>query len=91
MKKSKMTKSKFINLLYDEGWDIAVKQCRKKTNNPNIKLLCDVYNTAYPTEGFQTADAPNRRAGNADRRDYGISRFRESALLGRTWRLVHET
>lgn len=61
MKKSKMTKSKFINLLYDEGWDIAVKQCRKKTNDPNIKLLCDVYNTAYPTEGFQAADAPNLR------------------------------
>lgn len=39
--------------------DIAVKQCRKRTNDPNIKLLCDVYNTAYPTEGFQTADTPN--------------------------------
>lgn len=89
-----MTKAEFMNKLETEGWDFTVGGLSFEAmcdGNKNLEALCEVYQNAYRTDDYQKTNERNRRADNADRRDYGISRFRESALHGRTWCLVYRT
>lgn len=48
-----MTKSEFIDIMSEDGWDIAVKELEKGTNNLDIKILCEIYWKAYETGIFQ--------------------------------------
>ena len=47
--------SKASNFLKDieSGWDFAVENLQKNTDNPEIKLLCDIYWKAYETTNYQ--------------------------------------
>ena len=38
-----MTKSNFIDIASEEGWDRAVAQCNIETNDRNLKVLCSIY------------------------------------------------
>ena len=38
-----MTKSNFIDIASEEGWDRAVAQCNRETNDRNLKVLCSIY------------------------------------------------
>lgn len=53
-----MTKSEFIDIASEEGWDRAVDQCNIETDDLNIKVLCEIYYKAYHTEDYQiTSDS----------------------------------
>lgn len=52
-----MTRSEFIDIASEEGWDRAVEQCSIETNDRNLKALCSVYYKGYLTGDYQeTAD-----------------------------------
>ena len=38
-----MTRSEFIDIASEEGWDRAVAQCNIETNDRNLKVLCSIY------------------------------------------------
>lgn len=52
-----MTRSEFIDIASEEGWDRAVEQCNIEVDDPNIKALCSIYYKGYSTNDYQeTAD-----------------------------------
>ena len=48
-----MTKTEFIDIMSECGWDTAIKELEKETDNLDIKVLCEIYWKAYETEIFQ--------------------------------------
>ena len=53
-----MTRSEFIDIASEEGWDRAVAQCNIETNDRNLKVLCSIYYKAYLTDDYkETSDA----------------------------------
>ena len=40
-----MTRSEFIDIASEEGWDRAVEQCNIETDDRNLKVLCSIYYT----------------------------------------------
>lgn len=52
-----MTRSEFIDIASEEGWDRAIEQCSIETNDRNLKALWSIYYTAYSTADYlETAD-----------------------------------
>ena len=54
-----MTKSNFIDIASEEGWDRAVAQCNIETNDRNLKVLCSIYYKAYSTDDYQETSDPD--------------------------------
>ena len=54
-----MTKSNFINIASEEGWDRAVAQCNIETNDRNLKVLCSIYYKAYLTDDYKETSDPD--------------------------------
>ena len=72
-----MTRSEFINIASEEGWDRAVDQCRIETNNRNLKVLYSIYYTAYATDDYQETADPD--VGLCyDIREFVINKIKEN-------------
>ena len=54
-----MTRSEFIDIASEEGWDRAVAQCNIETNDRNLKVLCSIYYKAYSTDDYQETSDPD--------------------------------
>ena len=54
-----MTKSNFIDIASEEGWDRAVAQCNIETNDRNLKALCSIYYKAYLTDDYKETSDPD--------------------------------
>ena len=54
-----MTRSEFIDIASEEGWDRAVEQCNIETNDRNLKVLCSIYYKAYLTDDYQETSDPD--------------------------------
>ena len=54
-----MTKSNFIDIASEEGWDRAVAQCNIETNDRNLKVLCSIYYKAYLTDDYKETSDPD--------------------------------
>ena len=54
-----MTKSNFIDIASEEGWDRAVAQCNIETYDRNLKVLCSIYYKAYLTDDYQETSDPD--------------------------------
>ena len=54
-----MTKSNFIDIASEEGWDRAVEQCNIETDDRNLKVLCSIYYKAYLTDDYQETSDPD--------------------------------
>ena len=54
-----MTRSEFIDIASEEGWDRAVDQCNLETNDRNLKILCRIYCNAYLTDDYQKTLDPD--------------------------------
>lgn len=48
-----MTRAEFIDIMSEGGWDTAVKELEKETNNLDIKILCEIYWKAYENRSRQ--------------------------------------
>ena len=54
-----MTRSEFIDIASEEGWDRAVEQCDIETDDRNLKVLCSIYYKAYLTDDYQETSDPD--------------------------------
>ena len=54
-----MTKSNFIDIASEEGWDRAVEQCNIETDDRNLKVLCSIYYKAYLTDDYKETSDPD--------------------------------
>ena len=54
-----MTRSEFIDIASEEGWDSAVVQCYTETDDRNLKVLCRIYYKAYLTDDYQETSDPD--------------------------------
>ena len=54
-----MTRSEFIDIASEEGWDRAVAQCNIETNDRNLKVLCSIYYKAYLTDDYKKTSDPD--------------------------------
>ena len=54
-----MTRSEFIDIASEEGWDRAVEQCNIETDDRNLKVLCSIYYKAYLTDDDQETSDPD--------------------------------
>ena len=54
-----MTRSEFIDIASEEGWDRAVEQCNIETDDRNLKVLCSIYYKAYLTDDYQEPSDPD--------------------------------
>ena len=54
-----MTRSEFIDIASEEGWDRAVEQCNIETNDRNLKVLCSIYYKAYLTDDYKETSDPD--------------------------------
>ena len=54
-----MTRSEFIDIASEEGWNRAVAQCNIETNDRNLKVLCSIYYKAYLTEDYKETSDPD--------------------------------
>ena len=54
-----MTRSEFIDIASEEGWDRAVDQCNIEVDDPNIKALCSVYYKGYLTDDYKQTTDPD--------------------------------
>ena len=54
-----MTRSEFIDIASEEGWDRAVAQCNIETNDRNLKVLCSIYYKAYSTDDYKETSDPD--------------------------------
>ena len=54
-----MTRSEFIDIALEEGWDRAVEQCNIETDDRNLKVLCSIYYKAYLTDDYQETSDPD--------------------------------
>ena len=54
-----MTRSEFIDIASEEGWDRAVAQCKIETNDRNLKVLCSIYYKAYLTDDYKETSDPD--------------------------------
>ena len=54
-----MTRSEFIDIASEEGWDRAVAQCNIETNDRNLKVLCSIYYKAYLTDDYKETSDPD--------------------------------
>ena len=54
-----MTRSEFIDIASEEGWDRAVAQCNIETNDRNLKVLCSIYYKAYLTGDYKETSDPD--------------------------------
>ena len=54
-----MTRSEFIDIASEEGWDRAVEQCNIETDDRNLKVLCSIYSKAYLTDDYQETSDPD--------------------------------
>lgn len=54
-----MTKSNFIDIASEEGWDRAVEQCNIETDDRNLKVLCSIYYKAYLTNDYKETSDPD--------------------------------
>ena len=54
-----MTRSEFIDIASEEGWDRAVEQCNIETDDRNLKVLCSIYYKAYLTDDYQETSDPD--------------------------------
>ena len=54
-----MTRSEFIDIASEEGWDRAVEQCNIETDDRNLKVLCSIYYKAYSTDDYQETSDPD--------------------------------
>ena len=54
-----MTRSEFIDIASEEGWDRAVEQCNIETDDRNLKVLCSIYYKAYLTDYYQETSDPD--------------------------------
>lgn len=54
-----MTRSEFIDIASEEGWDRAVEQCNIETDDRNLKVLCSIYYKAYLTNAYQETSDPD--------------------------------
>ena len=54
-----MTRSEFIDIASEEGWDRAVAQCNIETNDQNLKVLCSIYYKAYLTDDYKETSDPD--------------------------------
>lgn len=54
-----MTRSEFIDIASEEGWDRAVEQCNIETDDRNLKVLCSIYYKAYLTDDYKETSDPD--------------------------------
>ena len=54
-----MTRSEFIDIASEEGWDRAVAQCNIETNDRNLKVLSSIYYKAYLTDDYKETSDPD--------------------------------
>ena len=54
-----MTRSEFIYIASEEGWDRGVAQCNIETNDRNLKVLCSIYYKAYLTDDYKETSDPD--------------------------------
>ena len=54
-----MTRSEFIDIASEEGWDRAVEQCNIETDDRNSKVLCSIYYKAYLTDDYKETSDPD--------------------------------
>ena len=54
-----MTRSEFIDIASEEGWDRSVAQCNIETNDRNLKVLCSIYYKAYLTDDYKETSDPD--------------------------------
>ena len=54
-----MTRSEFIDIASEEGWDRAVAQCNIETNDRNLKVLCSIYYKAYLSDDYKETSDPD--------------------------------
>ena len=54
-----MTRSEFIDIASEEGWDRAVEQCNIETADRNLKVLCSIYYKAYLTDDYRETSDPD--------------------------------
>ena len=54
-----MTRSEFIDIASEEGWDRAVAQCNIETDDRNLKVLCSIYYKAYLTDDYKETSDPD--------------------------------
>ena len=54
-----MTRSEFIDIASEEGWDRAIAQCNIETNDRNLKVLCSIYYKAYLTDDYKETSDPD--------------------------------
>ena len=54
-----MTRSEFIDIASEEGWDRAVAQCNIETNDRNLTVRCSIYYKAYLTNDYQETSDPD--------------------------------
>lgn len=54
-----MTRSEFIDIASEEGWDRAVGQCNIETDDRNLKVLCSIYYKAYLTDDYKETSDPD--------------------------------
>lgn len=72
-----MTKSNFIDIASEEGWDRAVDQCNIETNDRNLKVLCSIYYKAYLTDDYQETADPD--VGLCyDIREFAMNKIKEN-------------
>ena len=48
-----MTKTEFIDIMSEDGWDTAIEELEKETDDLDVKVLCEIYWESYETEIFQ--------------------------------------
>lgn len=72
-----MTKSNFIDIASEEGWDRAVDQCNIETDDRNLKVLCSIYYKAYLTDDYQETADPD--VGLCyDIREFAMNKIKEN-------------
>ena len=54
-----MTRSEFIDIASEEGWDRAIDQCNIETDDRNLKVLCSIYYKAYLTDDYKETSDPD--------------------------------
>lgn len=42
-----MTKTEFIDIMSEDGWDTAIEELEKETDDLDVKVLCEIYWKAY--------------------------------------------
>ena len=72
-----MTRSEFIDIASEEGWDRAVAQCNIETNDRNLKVLCSIYYKAYLTDDYQETSDPDVRLCY-DIREFVMDKIKEN-------------